>query len=77
LSAVLSALSSQAQASSSSLLSLSFLFLSADRNDWSDSEINDSPKLKFGELINGAKTKAGPLEAEQMSRLGHIALVSR
>jgi hypothetical protein len=32
--------------------------------DWSDSEINDSPK--FGELRNGAKTKAGPLEAEQL-----------
>ena len=26
-------------------------------------------------LRNGAKTKAGPLEAEQLSRLGNIALV--
>ena len=30
--------------------------------------MEDSPKL--GELRNGAKTKAGPLEAEQLSRLG-------
>ena len=37
--------------------------------DWSDSEILDS--LAFGELRNGAKTKAGPLEAEQLSRLGN------
>ena len=27
---------------------------------------------KIGELRNGAKTKAGPLEAEQLSRLGNI-----
>ena len=31
---------------------------------------------KIGELRNGAKTKAGALEAEQLSRLGNIALVS-
>jgi hypothetical protein len=31
--------------------------------------------LAFGELRNGAKTKAGPLEAEQLSRLGNKALV--
>ena len=29
----------------------------------------------FGELRNGAKIKAGPLEAEQLSHLGNIALV--
>ena len=28
--------------------------------------------LAFGELRNGAKTKAGPLEAEQLSRAGNI-----
>jgi hypothetical protein len=41
--------------------------------DWAISEMEDSPKI--GELRNGAKTKAGPLEAEQLSRLGNIALV--
>ena len=41
--------------------------------DWSDSDMEDS--LAFGELRNGAKTKAGPLEAEQLSRFGNIALV--
>ena len=41
--------------------------------DWGDSEMHDS--TAFGELRNGAKTKAGPLEAEQLSRLGNIALV--
>ena len=30
--------------------------------DWGDSEMEDSPKI--GELRNGAKTKAGSLEAE-------------
>jgi hypothetical protein len=30
--------------------------------------------LAFGELRNGAKTKAGPLEAEQLSRLGKILI---
>ena len=30
---------------------------------------------KIGELRNGAKNKAGPLEAEQLSRAGNIALV--
>ena len=34
--------------------------------------MHDSPKI--GELRNGAKTKAGPLEAEQLSCLGNIAL---
>ena len=44
-------------------------------HDWAISEMEDSPKI--GELRNGAKTKAGPLEAEQLSRFGntHIALV--
>ena len=42
-------------------------------HDWSDSEMEDS--LAFGELRNGAKTKAGPLEAEQLNRLGNKALV--
>ena len=42
-------------------------------HDWAISEMEDSPKI--GELRNGAKTKAGPLEAEQLSRLGNIALV--
>ena len=42
-------------------------------HDWGDSEMEDSPLI--GELTNGAKTKAGPLEAEQLSRLGNIALV--
>ena len=42
--------------------------------DWGDSEMHDS--TAWGELRNGAKTKAGPLEAEQLSRLGNIALVS-
>jgi hypothetical protein len=42
-------------------------------HDWPDSEMHDS--LAFGELRIGAKTKAGPLEAEQLSRLGNIALV--
>ena len=28
----------------------------------------------FGELRNGAKTKAGPLEDEQLNRLGNKAL---
>ena len=37
--------------------------------DWAISEMEDSPKI--GELRNGAKTKAGPLEAEQLSRLGN------
>ena len=32
--------------------------------------MHDSPKI--GELRNGAKTKAGPLEAEQLSRLGTL-----
>ena len=41
--------------------------------DWADSEKQDRRHL--GELRNGAKTKAGPLEAEQLSRLGNIALV--
>ena len=41
--------------------------------DWSDSEILDSPK--FGELRIRSKTKAGPLEDKQLSRLGNIALV--
>ena len=41
-------------------------------SDWAILEILDSPKL--GELRNGAKTKAGPLEAEQLSRLGNIQL---
>ena len=36
--------------------------------DWGDSEILDS--LKLGELRFRSKTKAGPLEAEQLSRLG-------
>jgi hypothetical protein len=31
--------------------------------------------LAFGELRFRSKTKAGPLEAEQLSRLGNIALV--
>jgi hypothetical protein len=39
--------------------------------DWAKSEMRHS--LAFGELRNGAKTKAGPLEAEQLSRLGNIA----
>ena len=42
-------------------------------HDWAISEMEDSTKI--GELRNGAKTKAGPLEAEQLSRLGNIALV--
>ena len=42
--------------------------------DWGDSEILVS--LAFGELRFRSKTKAGPLEAEQLSRLGNIALVS-
>ena len=42
-------------------------------HDWGDSEKQDRRTL--GELRNGAKTKAGPLEAEQLSRLGNIALV--
>ena len=37
---------------------------------WGDSEKEDRRTL--GELRNGAKTKAGPLEAEQLSRLGNI-----
>ena len=41
--------------------------------DWGDSEILDS--LKLGELRFRSKTKAGPLEAEQLSRLGNKALV--
>ena len=41
--------------------------------DWAISEMHDS--TAWGELRNGAKTKAGPLEAEQLSRLGNIALV--
>ena len=41
--------------------------------DWPDSEKRHL--RRFGELRNGAKTKAGPLEAEQLSRLGNIALV--
>ena len=41
--------------------------------DWGDSEKRHSPT--DGELRNGAKAKAGPLEAEQLSRLGNIALV--
>ena len=41
--------------------------------DWAISEMHDS--TAWGELRNGAKTKAGPLEAEQLSRLGKIALV--
>ena len=41
--------------------------------DWADSENQD--RGRFGKLRNGAKTKAGPLEAEQLSRLGNIALV--
>ena len=43
-------------------------------HDWAISEMHDS--TAWGELRNGAKTKAGPLEAEQLSRLGNIALVS-
>ena len=35
--------------------------------DWPDSEKGHRGRL--GELRNGAKTKAGPLEAEQLSRL--------
>ena len=42
-------------------------------HDWPDSEILDS--LAFGELRFRSKTKAGPLEAEQLSRLGNKALV--
>ena len=43
-------------------------------HDWADSE--NRHRRRLGELRNGAKTKAGPLEAEQLSsRLGHIALV--
>ena len=42
-------------------------------HDWGDSEMHDS--TAWGELRNGAKTKAGPLEAEQLSRLGNKALV--
>ena len=42
-------------------------------HDWAISEMHDS--TAWGELRNGAKTKAGPLEAEQLSRLGNIALV--
>ena len=41
--------------------------------DWADSE--KGHRRRFGKLRNGAKTKAGPLEAEQLSRLGNIALV--
>ena len=41
--------------------------------DWADSEKGHRGHL--GELRNGAQTKAGPLEAEQLSRLGNIALV--
>ena len=41
--------------------------------DWSDSEMEDS--LAFGELSFRSKTKAGPLEDQQLSRLGNIALV--
>jgi hypothetical protein len=33
--------------------------------DWQDSEMEDSTKIHVGELRNGAKTKAGPLEAER------------
>ena len=53
--------------------SASYAYICVVLCDWSDSEILDS--LKLGELRNGAKTKAGPLEAEQLSRLGNIALV--
>ena len=41
--------------------------------DWAILEMEDS--LAFGELRFRSKTKAGPLEAEQLSRLGNIALV--
>ena len=41
--------------------------------DWPDSEMHDSPKI--GELRFRSKTKAGPLEDKQLSRLGNIALV--
>ena len=50
-----------------------FLSVTSYIHDWPDSEMHDS--LAFCELRNGAKTKAGPLEAEQLSRLGNIALV--
>ena len=42
-------------------------------NDWAILEMEDSPKL--GELRFRSKTKAGPLEDKQLSRLGNIALV--
>ena len=41
--------------------------------DWAILEMEDSPKL--GELRFRSKTKAGPLEDKQLSRLGNIALV--
>ena len=42
-------------------------------HDWAILEMEDSPKL--GELRFRSKTKAGPLEDKQLSRLGNIALV--
>ena len=42
-------------------------------HDWGDSENQDRGHL--GELRIRSKTKAGPLEDKQLSRLGNIALV--
>ena len=42
-------------------------------HDWADSENQDL--RQFGELRFRSKTKAGPLEDQQLSRLGNIALV--
>ena len=42
-------------------------------HDWWTSETRH--RRTQAKLRNGAKTKAGPLEAEQLSRFGNIALV--
>ena len=45
-----------------------YLFMTCD---WGDSEMEDP--LAFGELRIRSKTKAGPLEDKQLSRLGNYA----
>ena len=52
---------------------ITYMYMYVRLCDWGDSE--NRTLRTCGELRNGAKTKAGPLEAEQLSRLGNIALV--